>query len=195
MGIDPYAVGIKHRLIEEAITVAQNKRALIPMVNLTAPKIATLSIGSTTKTKFQERLDSYMEARHFNIAHTLKDVDETSLLKDLKKYERVIISIHQMTNKVGSNFGLTTKELTLIQNINRQNEVILVIFGSPYSLKYFENIDHILMAYEDTPETEDITAQGLTGVFGFKGKLPVTASNIFPCNHGFTTPSIAGTCR
>ena len=99
MAFDPYAVGIKHRLIEEAITVAQNKRTLIPMVNLTAPKIATLSIGSTTKTKFQERLDSYMEARHFNIAHTLKDVDETSLLKDLKKYERVIISIHQMTNK------------------------------------------------------------------------------------------------
>ena len=46
------------------------------------------------------------------------------------------------------------------------------------------------MAYEDTPETEDITAQGLTGVFGFKGKLPVTASNIFPVNHGFTTPSL-----
>ncbi|MDZ4749307.1 MAG: glycoside hydrolase family 3 N-terminal domain-containing protein [Saprospiraceae bacterium] len=190
MAFDPYAIGIKHKLIEEAITVAQNKRALIPMVNLTAPKIATLAIGSTIKTKFQGRLDSYLEAKHFNVSHSLKDVEEKSLLKDLKKYDRIIISIHQMTNKVGSNFGLTTEELSLIQNINRQNEVILVIFGSPYSLKYFENIDHILMAYEDTPETQDITAQGLTGVFGFKGKLPVTASNIFPLHHGFTTPSL-----
>jgi beta-N-acetylhexosaminidase len=190
MAFDPYAIGIKHRLIEDAITVAQNKRALIPMVNLTAPRMATLSIGSAAKTKFQERLDSYMQADHFQVSHSMKGVDEKSLLKDLKKYDRVIISIHQMTNKVAGNFGLTTEELSLIQNINRQQEVILVVFGSPYSLKYFENIDHILMAYEDSPEIEDITAQGLTGVFGFKGKLPVTASNIFPLHHGFTTPSL-----
>ena len=190
MAFDPYAVGIKHKLIEEAITVAQNQRALIPMVNVTEPRMATLAIGSTTKTRFQNRLDSYFKADHFNASHSLKETDEKSLLKDLKKYNRVIISIHQMTNKVAGNFGLTSEELTLIQNINRQQEVILIVFGSPYSLKYFENIDHIIMAYEDTPETEDITAQGLTGVFGFKGKLPVTASNIFPVNHGFTTPSL-----
>ncbi|HEY3386854.1 MAG TPA: glycoside hydrolase family 3 N-terminal domain-containing protein [Saprospiraceae bacterium] len=190
MAFDPYAVGIKHKLIEEAITVAQNQRALIPMVNVTEPRMATLAIGSTTKTRFQNRLDSYFKADHFNASHSLKETDEKSLLKDLKKYNRVIISIHQMTNKVAGNFGLTSEELTLIQNINRQQEVILIVFGSPYSLKYFENIDHIIMAYEDTPETEDITAQGLTGVFGFKGKLPVTASNIFPVNHGFSTPSL-----
>jgi beta-N-acetylhexosaminidase len=65
-----------------------------------------------------------------------------------------------------------------------------VVFGSPYSLKFFENIDHILMAYEDQPVVEDITAQGLMGVFGFSGKLPVTASNIFPLHMGFTTPSL-----
>lgn len=190
MAFDPYAVGIKYKLIEQAITVAQNKRALIPMVDVTKPKMALLSIGSTTITRFQGRMDSYVKADHYNISHTLKDVDEKSLLKDLKKYDRVIIALHQMTNKVAGNFGLTPEELTLIQNINRQNEVILVIFGSPYSLKYFENIDHIIMAYEDSPEVEDIAAQGLVGVYGFKGKLPVTASNIFPVHQGFTTPSL-----
>ncbi len=190
MAFDPYAVGIKHKLIEEALTVVQNKRALIPMVNITAPKMATLAIGSTAKTRFQSRLDSYIQTDHYNVSHSLKETDEKSLLKDLKRYDRVIISIHQMNNKVSANFGLTNAELTLIQNINRQQEVILVVFGSPYSLKFFENIDHIIMAYEDNTETEDIAAQGLMGVFGFKGKLPVTASNIFPVHHGFTTPSL-----
>lgn len=190
MAFDPYAVGIKHKLIEEAITVVQNKRALIPMVNVTQPRIATLSIGSTSPTPFQNRLDAYMKAKHFHVSHAVKAEDEKNILRSLRPYDRVIISIHAMTNKVASNFGLTKEELTLIQNINRQNEIILVVFGSPYSLKFFENIDHILMAYEDTPETEDITAQGLVGVFGCKGKLPVTASNIFPVHHGFTTPSL-----
>lgn len=190
MAFDPYATGIKHELIEKAITVAQNKRALIPMVNIMTPKTATLSIGSVSRTTFQNRLDKYITAEHFNVSHSLKETDQKSLLRDLKRYDRVIISLHYLTNKVAGNFGLTNAALSLIQNINRQQEVILVIFGSPYSLKFFENMDHILMAYEDNPETEDITAQGLMGVFGFMGKLPVTASNIFPLHHGFTTPSL-----
>ncbi len=190
MAFDPYAVGIKHMLIEQAITVAQNKQALIPLVNLTQQSIATLAIGNNDKTKFQERLDSYVKADHYHVGHSLNEADAQSLLKEFKKYDRVIISFHNLTNKVASDFGLSKTELSLVQNINRQQEVILVIFGSPYSLKYFENIDHILMAYEDSPEIEDITAQGLVGVFGFKGLLPVSASNIFPVHHGFTTPSL-----
>ncbi len=190
MAFDPYALGVKHKLIELAITVAQNKRALIPMVNIIDPSIATLAIGSKTLTAFQTRLDHYFEADHFNTDHQLNGLDEKSLLRDLKKYDRVIISLHEMSTSVAKNFGLTREELSLLQLINRQNEVILVVFGSPYSLKYFENIDHVIMAYEDIPEIEDITAQGLVGVFGFAGKLPVTASNIYPLGHGFNTPSL-----
>ncbi|MEP6794406.1 MAG: glycoside hydrolase family 3 N-terminal domain-containing protein, partial [Saprospiraceae bacterium] len=190
MAFDPYAVGIKDMLIEEAITVVQNKRALIPMVNLQEPKIATLSIGSAQPTVFQNRLDSYVKAKQFFVPLNLADIDIPSLLKDLKGYSRVIVSIHALTNKPADNFGLTKDILQLVQNLNRQQEIIVVIFGSPYSLKFFENIDHLIMAYEDSPETEDIAAQGLVGVFGFKGKLPITASNIFPLHQGYTTPSL-----
>ncbi|HEX5112207.1 MAG TPA: glycoside hydrolase family 3 N-terminal domain-containing protein [Saprospiraceae bacterium] len=190
MAFDPNAVGIKYQLIEDAITVVQNKSAFIPIVNVMKPKMAAIAIGSTQPTRFQDRLDSYMQIDHYNVSHSLKETDITSLLKNLQAYDKVIISIHNLNNKVASNFGLTKDELALIQNINRLKDVILVVFGSPYSLKYFENIDHILMAYEDSPEVEDITAQGLMGVYGFSGKLPVTASNIFPLHQGFTTPSL-----
>ncbi len=177
-------------MIEQAITVVQNKSALIPLVNLNEPKLATLSIGSNTLTTFQKRLDSYVKAKHFNTPKSLEGIDVDGLLNDLRKYSRIIVSIHYLNNKPSDAFGLTKSVLSLVQNINRQQEVIVVVFGSPYSLKYFENIDHLIMAYEDTKETEDITAQGLAGVFGFRGKLPVTASNIFPVHHGFTTPSL-----
>jgi beta-N-acetylhexosaminidase len=190
MAFDPNAVGVKYKLIEGAITVVQNKSAFIPIVNVLKPKMATVAIGSTEPTRFQERLDSYLQIDHYNVSHSLKETDVPSLLKELQQYDRVIISIHNMSNKTAGNFGLTKEELGLIQNINRMKDVILVVFGSPYSLKYFENIAHILMAYEDQPEVEDITAQGLMGVFGFSGKLPVTASNIFPLHQGYTTPSL-----
>ncbi len=190
MAFDPNAIAVKDKLIEGAITVVQNKSAFIPIVNVMKPRMATVAIGSISMTRFQERLDSYVQIDHYNVSHSLKETDVPSLLKELQPYDRVIISIHNLSNKVDGNFGLTKEELGLIQNINRLTDVILVVFGNPYSLKYFENINHILMAYEDQPEVEDITAQGLMGVFGFSGKLPVTASNIFPLHQGFTTPSL-----
>src|SRR5687768_7742434 len=194
MAFDPYASGIKYKLIEQAVTVVQNKRALIPMVNLKQPNIATLSIGSTGLTTFQNRLNSYVAAKHFNVPKTIEGADADNLLKDLRKYPRVIVAVHYVSNKPADRYGIPKGVLSLIQNINRQQEMIVVVFGSPYSLKYFENIDHLIMAYEDTKETEDITAQGIVGVFGFRGKLPITASNIFPVHHGYTTPSLQRLC-
>ncbi|MDQ3015714.1 MAG: serine hydrolase [Bacteroidota bacterium] len=191
MAFDPYATGVKHKLIEGSITVVQNKRALIPLVNLTDMRYATVSIGSTKVTPFQSRLNSYIQATNYSLPKSLEGVDQTEIINELKKYQRVIIGIHNGNNKPSEMYGLTKEILGFIQNINRQQEdIILVVFGSPYSLKYFENIDHLIVSYEDTPETEDITAQGIAGVFGFKGKLPITASNIFPVHQGFTTPSL-----
>jgi CubicO group peptidase (beta-lactamase class C family) len=187
---DPNAVALKHKLIEQALTVAQNKMALIPLINLSDYSYATLALGSPTLTTFQKRIESYVDAVHFNAGHNLTADESETLLHGLKPYKRVIVSLHFMTNKVAQQFGLTREELLLIQNLQRDHDVILVIFGSPYSLKLFENIDHIIAAYEDNPETEDLAAQGLMGVFGLNGRLPVTASNIFPVHHGYTTPSL-----
>ncbi|MEO6132102.1 MAG: glycoside hydrolase family 3 N-terminal domain-containing protein [Saprospiraceae bacterium] len=114
MAFDPYATGVKDRLIEEAITIVQNKRALIPMVNLQEPKLATLAIGSVKPTVFQNRIESYIQAKQFFIPQNLAGVDIPSLLKDLKGYSRVIVSIHAMTNKPADNYGLTNEILQLV---------------------------------------------------------------------------------
>lgn len=190
MAFDPNAVAIKHKLIEQAITVVQNRKALIPLVDLLEPKTATLAIGVSAETTFQKRLSSYLDADHFNSPHRFADRDAEAMKEKLKSYDRIIVSIHRMTNKAADRFGLTQETLNLIQELNKEKDIILVVFGSPYSLAWFENIGHLVMAYEDQPETQDLTAQALVGVFGCSGKLPVTASPIFPVHSGYTTPSL-----
>lgn len=140
MAFDHYAIGVKHKLIEDAITVAQNKRAYIPIVNVVKPKIATIAIGSSEPTPFQNRIDSYVQVDHYFVSHSLKEVDVPQLLKDLQQFDRIIVSVHNINNKVASNFGLTKEELGFIQNLNRSKEIILVIFGSPYSLKFLKTL-------------------------------------------------------
>lgn len=190
MAFDPDAVALKHALVEQALTVAQNKMALIPLLNLTDYRYATLSLGSTTPTLFQQRIANYVDADNFQAPHRLTPEDAMTLLHSLKPYPRIIVGLHGMTNKAASDFGLTHEELLLLQNLQREHDVILVIFGSPYSLKFMETLDHVVVAYEDNPVTQDLAAQGLMGVFGFSGRLPVSASPVFPVHHGYSTPSL-----
>ena len=63
--------------------------------------------------------------------------------------------------------------------------VITVLFGSPYSLSYFNDATHLLLAFEDTKTTQTLTAQALFGGVRTHGTLPVTASHIFPMQKGY----------
>ena len=66
----------------------------------------------------------------------------------------------------------------------------MVVFGTPYALKDFDEVDWLLEAYEEDPMIQDLAAQGLFGAFGFRGRLPVTASEASPVGAGLTTTSL-----
>ena len=95
-------------------------------------------------------------------------------------------------NKFASqNWGITNETLRFIQQVNEQakqlqQEVILVLFGSPYSLKLFEVQQTIIVAYEEGYEAEMAVAKIINGEIEPKGKLPVTASEKFKEGDGLT---------
>ncbi len=68
--------------------------------------------------------------------------------------------------------------------------MVLVVFGTPYSLRHFDQIDPVLVAYEDDPIAQDLAAQALFGAIGISGRLPVTASPLSKFNTGVTTSPV-----
>ncbi len=55
------------RLVQASLTVVENKGAILPLTRLDTLKLATVAIGSTVKNDFQEYIDLYLPATHFNI--------------------------------------------------------------------------------------------------------------------------------
>lgn len=190
MAFDPVAIGLREKLIEHAITVVQNKRGLIPIINTEDFSYASLAIGTNSMNRFQTRLNDYIDCKDFNAPLDITGSAVDQLARDLMSFKRVIISIHGMNQKPGSKYGLTDEVLRLINRLQAQQDVVVVVFGTPYSLKYFENIEHLIMAYEDAGDVRDIAAQGLMGVFSCNGRLPVGASPIYPAGTGYKTPSL-----
>ncbi len=183
----PYAHALKRRLIQEALTLVRNRGNLIPFAELDSMRLASLSIGAQGTTRFQERLSSYAGFTHLQSPKEISSSQQQELVRKLKGYDAVVVGIHDMSSYASRDFGLTASLRQLIKTLNRETRVILVVFGSPYSLKYFDDIDWLLTAYDDGSDYQDLAAQALFGAFAIQGRLPVTASSLATFNTGITT--------
>ena len=130
--------------MENAITVVKDSAQIIPVLNL-QKRIAHVGIGSSKATVFSATLDKYSQIDHFFLPKDASLVTFNEMLARLKDYHLVIIDIQDMSRFAAKNFGLTQNSLTFLNQLNKQNQTILAVMGSPYSLKYFQDFNTILV--------------------------------------------------
>ena len=178
---------LQRELYEKAITLVKNKNNLLPIKRLDTLCLASVSIGVTNADEFQNVLSFYAPFDHYSINKNLKESQADSLLKLLRNYSYVIVGIQNTNNFAKEDFGVTEHSLDFIDSLTTQNKVILDVFASPYILSRLsntDNIDALIISYQDNLITENISAQLIFGGLSSSGKLPVTASPEFPLNTG-----------
>lgn len=156
---------LQKQLFEKAITVVINKDNLIPLNN--SLQTASLTIGKPNVSSMFETIKSYKNIDNFTLANYS--------LEKLAKYDQVIISVFGMSRYASKNYGFSKDELKIINNINKKTKVILTLFGSPYSLKYFNDFNNIIIAYEQNIITENAVSNLLLNSLSVNGKIPVSA--------------------
>ncbi len=186
---NPEATVIKSKLIEKAITLVRNDESILPIRSM-QKKFASLSIGSKSPTVFQEYLSRYTNVKAHYLEKGASKGKMNATVNELSKYDHVFISLHDMSKYASKDFGLAQEQLDVIYELNTQNKVTLVVFGSPYALKYFSTIPSIVVAYEEDPLFQQITAEAIFGAHSMMGKLPVTAHASFPVNLSIQTPNL-----
>ena len=181
---------LKRKLIENALTLVRNENNLIPLQNLANTKIASLSIGASRETAFQKSLTKYGKINHYQVGKDIQPNKFLTLINKLGKQDLVIIGLHDMNSSASKNYGISKKTRTFLKSLSEQTKVIVTVFGNPYSLKYFDDLDYVLAAYEEDEMTQDLAAQALFGVNAIKGRLPITASSKSKFNQGIITTPI-----
>jgi hypothetical protein len=186
--VSPQAMAYDFEQYEKAITVVNNTQALIPFRSLDTLSFASLSIGQPKGGTFQEYLDKYTSFQHFAIAR--KDTSDRgyeSLLDKLSKYKVVIVGVHALTTSAGQAYGIPQSTRTFVERLRTRTNIALVVFGTPYSLKYFDRIENLVCAYEDNEVTQTLAPQILFGAISATGRLPVSVSQTLPAGAGETT--------
>ena len=173
---------LNRNLVEASLTVLSNENELLPIKDLLNTKIASLSIGSDNITKFQQRLADYNKVDHFNLnkSETPKIIKETK--EKLKNYDLIICSLHDLSMYPGKSFGISEQMAEMVNYLSENNNTIIVLLGNAYALREFDKVNlakGLIVAYQESDNSQDLSAQLIFGGIGANATLPVTVNKYF----------------
>ena len=174
-------------LVENSITLLQNKEAVFPIQNLADLKIAYLKLGDASGDVFVEMLNKYT-----NVTKVIGTTD-IDILKKLDGFDTVIIGYHKSNLNPWKSYKFKSSELELLKKVAKKHKVILSVFASPYSLlkiNSFENIEGVLVGYQNSTIVQKTVAQMIFGGLETKGKLPVSIGEFFPEGSGLNSTNL-----
>lgn len=183
----PYDEVLHRKLIKNSITVLKNEENVLPIKDLKDKKIAYVSLGDAKGDDFLGMLKNYK-----NI-DVISDKYLSVLMQKLAKYNLVIVGFHKSNKHPWKSYKFSNKDLIWLQEIARTKKIILDVFASPYSLlklKSFTNIEGVVVSYQNSKLSQELSAQALFGAFDIKGKLPVSIKEEFKEGDGISIEGI-----
>ncbi|WP_333693693.1 glycoside hydrolase family 3 N-terminal domain-containing protein [Flavobacterium sp.] len=174
------------RLYENSVTVVRNKATVIPIKNIEKDKIAWVKMGDDKPGVFPEILKNYSEVTE--ISNPVLD----TLLMQLSDFNKVIISYHK-ADGAWRKHDFSAEEVRWITEIAKRKKVIFASFVKPYALSAFpsfEDLDGVIVAYQNNEYAQKAAAQLIFGSIQAKGKLPVSVNEEFKVNWGLSTEKI-----
>lgn len=174
------------KLIRSSLTVLKNS-SILPLQGLDTLKIASLVIGSNEIAPFQKMLGRYTEITHFALSKNATAQDWANIRLKLKNYNLIICGVQGINIYPASKYGTSEIQRKAVSDIIQEKRAVFAFFGNAYALKHFENIHlskALIVAYQNTPLIQELTAQLIFGAYNANGKLSVTVDNRFNFNDG-----------
>src|SRR5690554_595158 len=170
-------------LYAAAVTVASNRKNVLPLKNIELLEMASITIGGEGHV-FQKQLDKYGKMDHFKLGKTNSSGAYASLEDRIKDYNTVIVGIMGLTNNPKRDFGMDPKNVEFIKKLSEKHTVITVLFGNSYAAKFLDDLPQLVVAYEENEFTEKIAPQIIFGGRSAYGMLPVSVSQNLPAGSG-----------
>ncbi|MBI5859016.1 MAG: serine hydrolase [Sphingobacteriales bacterium] len=165
-------------LAKASRTASRNDYADIPLRK--GQKIAYVGIGTSSLNDFGKRLQQDFNADVFTFSYKDSSDKVTEILnavpKDGKKYDAIVVGIHDFSNRPANNYGISAAAMELWTKLNFI-KTITVVFGNVLATKNFCNAWTLVACHQDDNITQQAAADFLKEKFEATGKLPVRVCN------------------
>ena len=158
------------KLAEKSMTLIKNERNLIPLSLDKNLKVGLVNLGIDSGMTFHNYLND------FRVVEKI-DISDLKKIKDLnKKYDKIIISVHKSDKSPFENYKLSKKEVSIINTLKKNNEIVLVVFSNPYALLdiNLNGFESVLIAYQNSNIFQKKASEAIFGANDIDGVLPVT---------------------
>jgi len=179
---------LNETLMENALTVVKNSTKLLPLRHLETKAIAYVKLGDDNGSVFLNELKKYTKV------HEISAANLNDLISKLNNYNTVIVGFHKSNESPWKDYKFSNQELVWLYEIARTNTTILSVFAKPYALldlKTNENLESLLVAYQNSDVAQQKAAQLIFGAIQSKGVLPVTSGDEFKVGEGIHFPSLS----
>lgn len=160
--------GLSSALVERSVTLVKHAPGLLPVAD---DDITVLLAGERA---FHETTPLRRHFRNVVPLHAAGD------LSGEKAVFALFTSVAAWRGSSGIEAGERDRILALLHEAGPS---VVVSFGSPYVLRYFEEAALLVAAYEATLPAQEAAILCLKGERNFRGRLPV-APSLFPGNKG-----------
>ena len=172
------ALFLKQRLLKSALTIARDKKDVLPLKILEDRKIATLSWAKSVPNVFTKYTSNYTDVSHFSL---FPGMDPHNLAGQLSAYETVLVALYKEP---------TDSLLDVLTTLQPDHDIVICSFASPLQLKQLEKFNTVVQAYLPNDEMVKITAEAIFGAQAITGKLPLTVSDLFKAGQGASVESL-----
>lgn len=186
-GGGPEQSGFIRDLHALSLTVLNNQDQVIPVKELEKTRIACLAINQEHKTAFQNMAAQYTRCENYFWSQGSSNKED--LTQELARYDLVIAGIYP---------GQSQEEMEdFLSSLMEETKLIVVWFGDPASLDLCSGIasngtgseaEGLILAYDQKPITQGLSAQLIFGGIGGRGRLAEAIGEQYPVGHGITTP-------
>jgi len=178
---------LNHSIAAEAITLLSNNDDLIPLQSV-ENDLYVINIESSEDDDFINRAKNYSQISCNTITKYTTAPEKQLIINKASTSPYVVIAWHGISQYPANNYGTSSQIIEFINTVSNSSKTILVVFGNPYVLNNIQTqqINSIIVTYEDNPYTNDYAAQTIFGGIETKGKIPVSLEG-FKANTGLST--------
>jgi beta-glucosidase-like glycosyl hydrolase len=177
---------LKKQLYQHAITLVKNDKKILPIKNQ-KQSTCVIQIGGVSNSTFGQAF-TVVKLPPLLVQPQISRNEIRQILKHCSKKTTIIVGLFDIHPSARmKNFNITKETLQLLTLLKKaKKNVILAIFGNPYTLSLFGKEDAIIMAYEDDNDAQEAAVNAILGKLKPQGKLPITASSAFSYGLGLS---------
>ncbi|MEM6298822.1 MAG: glycoside hydrolase family 3 N-terminal domain-containing protein, partial [Bacteroidota bacterium] len=178
----PHALRLEEELYEKAVTIVKNDCELLPFKDLDSLDFASLVIHNKPDNTFQTMLSKYASfSHHAMVSKNSSQAFYDKVYDKVKDRDVVVVGLFGVNQyQVTESMGVMKRTCDFLDKLALKTKVVLVVFGNPYSLKFFENQNYLVAAYSEHELMQQAVPQVLFGAVTNKATLPVSPSAGLP---------------